>query len=105
MNTTTYSDLHVRLDANIKNQAEAVLNDLGIAPSGAINMFYRQIIAHDGIPFKVVRATNPLKDLDSMTTAEINSDLTTAESEITSGKYSKLDDAFQEILGDNYAKI
>ena len=105
MNTATYSDLHVRLDANIKKQAESVLDDLGIAPSSAINMFYRQIISHDGIPFKVIRTASPIKNIDKMTTDQINADLDIAESEIATGNYTSLDKAFQEILKGDYAKI
>ena len=103
--STTYSDLHVRLDTNIKNKAEAVLDDLGIAPSSAINIFYRQIIAHDGIPFKVVRAKSPTPNIDEMTIEQVNATLDTTRAEITSGKSSTLDEAFREILGDKYAKI
>ncbi|MDA3918500.1 MAG: type II toxin-antitoxin system RelB/DinJ family antitoxin [Deltaproteobacteria bacterium] len=42
---------HARLTPEIKNQAEAILKELGISISTAYEMFYRQIIAHHGIPF------------------------------------------------------
>lgn len=42
---------HARLTPEIKQQAEAILKELGISISAAYEMFYRQIIAHQGIPF------------------------------------------------------
>ncbi|MCD6151270.1 MAG: type II toxin-antitoxin system RelB/DinJ family antitoxin [Deltaproteobacteria bacterium] len=42
---------HARLTPEIKEQAEAILKELGISISTAYEMFYRQIIAHQGIPF------------------------------------------------------
>ena len=42
---------HARLTPEIKEQAEAILKELGISISTAYEMFYRQIIAQQGIPF------------------------------------------------------
>ena len=42
---------HARLTPEIKEQAEAILKELGISISTAYEMFYRQIITHQGIPF------------------------------------------------------
>jgi len=42
---------HARLTPEVKEQAEKILKDLGISISAAYEMYYRQIIAHQGIPF------------------------------------------------------
>lgn len=42
---------HARLTPEIKEEAEGILKELGISISAAYEMFYRQIIAHKGIPF------------------------------------------------------
>jgi len=42
---------HARLSPEVKRQAEAILKQLGISISAAQEIFYRQIIAHHGIPF------------------------------------------------------
>ena len=47
--------VHARIDADLKASAEAVLNDLGISPTDAINIYYRQIVYNQGIPFKLVK--------------------------------------------------
>ncbi len=42
---------HARLTPEVKRRAEVILKELGISISAAQEMFYRQIIAHQGIPF------------------------------------------------------
>jgi len=58
---------HARLTPEIKKEAEDILNKLGISISAAYEMFYRQIIAHDGLPFEL-RIPNK-KTLDAMNSA------------------------------------
>jgi DNA-damage-inducible protein J len=48
--TTTIS---VRMDADLKNDAENILVSLGLTPSQAINVFYKQITFQNGLPFPV----------------------------------------------------
>ena len=47
------SNLYARIEPEVKEQAEGILSALGIPVSNAINMFYKQIILHRGIPFDV----------------------------------------------------
>lgn len=42
----------VRVNKDVKKQAEILFNDLGLNLSSAINMFLRQAIADQAIPFK-----------------------------------------------------
>ena len=58
---------HARLTPEIKKEAENILKKLGISISAAYEMFYRQIIAHDGLPFEL-RIPNK-KTLDAMNSA------------------------------------
>ena len=44
---------NIRIDKQLKEQSSQVLEGLGLSLSGAINMFLRQVILQDGIPFKV----------------------------------------------------
>lgn len=41
------------IEPDIKEQAEAILSELGIPPSVAINVFYRQVVLHRVLPFAV----------------------------------------------------
>ncbi len=45
--------ISVRMDSNLKNSAENILNSLGLTPSQTINVFYKQITFQNGIPFSV----------------------------------------------------
>ena len=47
------ANLYARIEPDVKEQAEAILAALGIPASNAINMFYKQIILHRGLPFRV----------------------------------------------------
>ncbi len=51
MNTSSVVSAHI--DTDIKNRAESVLARLGIPPAMAIQIFYSQIVLHNGIPFPV----------------------------------------------------
>ena len=45
--------VHARLEPQMKQKAECVLNRLGISPTEAIRIFYRQISLRNGLPFAV----------------------------------------------------
>ena len=55
------SAINVQVDSKTKKEATEILNDLGLSMSTAINMFLRQVINHDGLPFKVSK--KPSKQL------------------------------------------
>ena len=43
----------VRLDPELKDNAERILTELGLTVSQAISLFYKQVELHDGLPFEV----------------------------------------------------
>ena len=45
--------LHVRMEPELKESAEKVLEKIGLTSSEAINIFYRQIIIQSSIPFNI----------------------------------------------------
>ena len=46
--------IHARIEPSTKRSAEGVLQKLGLSPTEAIRMFYRQITLRGGLPFAVV---------------------------------------------------
>ena len=46
----------MRIDETVKRQFVAVLNNLGMDTSTAINVFFRQVIAENGLPFQPKQA-------------------------------------------------
>lgn len=47
------ANVTARIQPNIKEQAEAILERLGIPVSVFIDMTYRQVIMREGVPFSV----------------------------------------------------
>lgn len=45
--------IHIRVDSEVKDNAEGILNSLGLTLSGAVNVFLRKIIQEKGIPFSL----------------------------------------------------
>lgn len=56
------SAINIQVDSETKKEATAILNDLGLSMSTAINLFLRQIIKNDGLPFEV-RNPKPSRQL------------------------------------------
>ena len=47
------ANVNVRIDSNIKTNAENVFKSLGITPTAAITLFYNQVIRTNSIPFEL----------------------------------------------------
>lgn len=45
--------IHARIEPETKNAAERILHKLGLSPTDAIRIFYRQISLRHGLPFSV----------------------------------------------------
>ena len=45
--------IRARVEPELKFQAEAVFSGLGLSPTEAITLFYRQVTLHHGLPFAV----------------------------------------------------
>jgi DNA-damage-inducible protein J len=42
-----------RVEPQLKENAEAILRQLGMSTTGAITMFLQQVVLHEGLPFEV----------------------------------------------------
>lgn len=63
--------LYVRMNPEKKEKAEAILKKLGLNSATAINMYYDQIILHNGIPFRI-EIPNAWDNLDYMNKNEFS---------------------------------
>ncbi|MCV3316381.1 type II toxin-antitoxin system RelB/DinJ family antitoxin [Pediococcus ethanolidurans] len=45
--------VQVKIDKDLADDTEAILNELGLNPTTAINMFYKRIVANGALPFNV----------------------------------------------------
>lgn len=45
--------LSAKIDSNLKELAETILDQIGLTPSQAITLFYKQVALRRGLPFKL----------------------------------------------------
>ena len=62
--------ISVRIDSELKEQAEAILKQLGIPVSVLIDAMYRQVVIQQGLPFEITTKQRP-KALDEYTKEEL----------------------------------
>ena len=98
MMATKTANVNSRMELEIKQQAEAILERLGIPRSVAIDMYYRQIIAHNGIPFRVAMPKE-IPARDSMTDDEFNHMMAIGLQQAKDGETLTLEEAFAGLEG------
>lgn len=91
--------LHIRVNENVKANAEETLSMLGISISEAVNMFLCQVNLTGGIPFEV-KVPAPERIIVK-NKEDLYQKLEEAENEIKSGNYSSSDEVFGR-LRDKY---
>lgn len=64
-----------RVDEEIKKQADALFSELGMSLSTAFNIFLRQAIREQGLPFAVTRQIPNAATLAAIEAAENDEDL------------------------------
>ncbi len=58
---------NIKIDPELKEQSQALFESLGLSMSTAINMFLRQAVREQAIPFRV---GNPLPNLETLRAIE-----------------------------------
>jgi len=54
VSTGANTNINIRVDSNVKNRAQDVFSALGLDMTSAINIFLRQAIRKNGIPFELI---------------------------------------------------
>ena len=94
------STVFARVEPEIKEQAERVLNQLGIPMSNAIGLFLRQIIMQRGIPFDMKLPMQKPVAIGAMTAAELDAELEKGYADIAAGRLHDLDDVVADMQRD-----
>ena len=82
-NTTA---VYARIDTGLKENAEGILSQLGITPSGAIQMLYSQIVLQRGLPFDLrLPAAKPVS-IGNLTREELDAELAKGVDSLKQGK-------------------
>lgn len=92
------ANLYARIEPDVKEQAEAILGVLGIPPSNAITMFYKQIIFHNGLPFEVRLPEHPL-NAALLTSEQLDTELEKGYASMKAKDTVSMSDAFAGIRG------
>ena len=81
--------VYARIDTKLKENAESILQQLGISPSSAIQMLYSQIVRTNGFPLDLHLSYQTPTALGNMSQTELNTALEEGyESALTGKKYS-----------------
>lgn len=96
MAITKTASVNVRIEENVKNQAENILETLGIPRATAIDMFYRQIILNNGLPFSLtVPKSIPIRE--EMSNDTFHAVMTTGYSQALKDDSQPMDEVFKEL--------
>lgn len=91
------ANVYTRVDPETKEQAESILNQLGIPMSNAIGMFLKQVILQHGIPFDMkLPAAKPVA-IGGMTKEQIDLELQKGMDDIIAGRVVSADDVEAEM--------
>ena len=85
------ANVFVRVEPELKNQAESILDQLGIPMSNAVGMFLRQIVLQNGIPFEMkLPRTEPLA-YGSLTKEQFDKEIEKGLSDVKAGRVYSAD--------------
>ena len=80
------SAVYARINSDLKQEAEAILSQLGISPSSAIQMLYSQVVLNNGLPFTPrIPGKQPL-DLTTLTREQLNVEIQRGMDSLSDGK-------------------
>ena len=92
---TKSANVTARVQPEIKRQAEAVLERIGLPVSVLIDTLYRQIIMTGSVPYSL--AVPKLPTRDSLTGAQFDAMMETGYNQAKSGEGLPIDEAFAKI--------
>jgi len=91
------SSVSVRMDTALKESAEQILSELGISASGAVQMFYRQIVLHRGLPFELTLPPVKPTAVGGMSREKLDMELQKGTASLKAGQRISADDVDREL--------
>lgn len=91
------STISVRIDKELKEQAESIFKELGISVSTAFTLFYKQVVLNNGIPFELSLQKRP-KALDEYTKEELVARFEEGFRQAERGEVYTVDEVFDRLL-------
>ena len=87
-----------RIDDTLKVTAEAYLAQNGISRTAALEMFYRQIVMHRGLPFSATLPADWVPNRAAMTEDDFDSIMAAGLAQAQAGESYDADDVFSDIM-------
>ena len=91
------ANLYARIEPDLKEQAEQILNAIGLPPSSAITMFYKQVVMQQGLPFDAKLNYRKPMDISSMTKDEFDFELEKGYQDAVEGRTKLIDEVFESL--------
>ena len=91
------SALYVRMDSELKERAEEILNQLGVSSSSVVQMLYKQIILHRGIPFDVKLPDTQPVSIGGLSRAQVDAELQKGMESLEKEPTYSVDEVDQEL--------
>ena len=92
------ANVFARVEPEIKEEAEHILDCLGIPMSNAVGMFLRQVVLQKGIPFDVKPPVNDsILMMDSLSREQLYAELEKSMEDIRAGRVHTIDEVEAEI--------
>lgn len=94
------SNVFARVEPEIKEQAEQVLEQLGIPMSNAVSMFLRQVVLQRGIPFEMKLPDRKPLALGTLTKEQLDAELEKGMADIRDGRTYSAQSVLDELERD-----
>lgn len=94
------ANVFARVEPEIKEQAETVLEQLGIPMSNAVGMFLRQVVMQRGIPFEMKLPAEETVAFASLTKEQFDAEIEKGMSDIKAGRVYSADRIEEEMKSD-----
>ena len=86
------SAVYARIDTSLKENAEGILSQLGITPSGAIQMLYSQIVLTRSLPLNLSLPQARPTVIGGMSREELDAELARGVDSLKTGKAYSADE-------------
>ena len=91
------ANIYTRVDPVVKEQAEQILDQLGIPMSSAIGMFLRQVVMQNGIPFDMKLPARRPPAYGELTKEQFDAEIEKGFDDVASGAVFSADDVEKEM--------
>ncbi len=91
------ANVFARVDSAVKEEAESVLQRLGLPMSNAINLFLNQVILRQGLPFEVSLNVSRPVAAGALTEEQLYAELKRGYDDCLAGRTVPAEDAFRAL--------